>query len=73
MLNYIKCHTKIKKNCRGLYASKKEIINHRGICDNKVAFTKTYLHKVNLSLASFVKGLKEKPLKDLLKHINNCD
>jgi hypothetical protein len=73
MFNYIKYYTKIKENHRGLYTSKKEVIDHHGICDNKVAFTKTYLRGVNLSLASFVKSLKKELLKDLIKHTNNCD
>jgi hypothetical protein len=71
VLNYIKCCTKIKKNRCGLYASEKKIIDHRSICDDRVALTKTCLHRVDLSLASFVKGLKEKPLKNLTEHTDN--
>jgi hypothetical protein len=73
VLNYIKCHIKIKENYCGLYISEEKVINYCSICDNKVAFTKTCLYKVDLSLAFFVKGLKKKPLKDLIKHINNCN
>jgi hypothetical protein len=73
VLNYIKCRTEIKENRRGSYASKKKVIDHRGICDNRVALTKTCLCKVDLSLAFFVKGLKKKPLKDLTEHTNDCD
>ena len=64
VLNYIKCYTKIKENRCSLYVNSKKVINHRGICDNRVAFTKTYLCKVDSSLAFFVKGLKKKPLKN---------
>jgi hypothetical protein len=71
MLNYIKYYTKIKKNRYSLYANKKKIIDYRDICDNKVALIKTCLYKVNLSLAFFVKGLKKKPLKNLIKYTNN--
>jgi hypothetical protein len=71
MLNYIKYYTKIKENRRGLYTSKKKIINYYGICDNKIALIKTCLRKVDLSLAFFVKGFKKKLLKDLTEHINN--
>jgi hypothetical protein len=71
MLNYIKYHTKIKENRRGLYASKEKVIDHRSICDNRVAFTKTRLCKVDLSLAFFVKGLKKEPLKNLIEHTDN--
>jgi hypothetical protein len=71
MLNYIKCRTKIKENRCGLYASKKEVINHRGIYNNRVALIKTCLCKIDLSLAFFVKGLKKKLLKDLIEHTNN--
>jgi hypothetical protein len=40
MLNYIKCHTKIKENRCDLYTNKKKMINHRSICDNRIALTK---------------------------------
>jgi hypothetical protein len=73
VLNYIKCHTKIKENRCGLYVSGEEVINYRGICDNRVAFTKTRLCGVDLSPASFVEGLKEEPLKDLTEHADDCD
>jgi hypothetical protein len=73
VLNYIKCRTKIEENRCGLYISEKKVINYYNICDNRVALTKTCLCKVDLSLAFFVKGLKKEPLKDLIKHINNCD
>jgi hypothetical protein len=73
MLNYIKYCTKIKKNRCGLYTSEEKVIDHRGICDNRVALIKTCLCKVDLSLAFFVKGLKEKPLKDLIEYVNNCN
>jgi hypothetical protein len=71
VLNYIKYYIEIKKNCCGLYASKKEVINHYNICDNRVAFIKTCLSKVDLSLAFFIKSLKKRPLKDFITHINN--
>jgi hypothetical protein len=71
MLNYIKCCTKIKENRCSLYVNKKKVINYRSICDNKVALIKTRLSKVNLSSAFFVKDLKKKSLKNLIKHINN--
>jgi hypothetical protein len=71
MLNYIKCHTKIKKNRCGLYINKKKVINYCNICDNKVALIKTCLYKIDLSLAFFVKGLKKELFKDFIKHINN--
>jgi hypothetical protein len=73
MLNYIKYHTKIKENRCGLYANKEKIINYHSICDNRVTFTKTCLYKVDLSLASFVKSLKKKLFKDLIKYTNNCN
>jgi hypothetical protein len=73
MLNYIKCHTKIKENCCGLYINKEKVINYYNIYNNKVTFIKPCLSKVNLSLVFFVKGFKKKPLKNLIKHINNCD
>jgi hypothetical protein len=73
MLNYIKYHTKIKENRYSLYTNKKKVINYYGIYDNGVAFIKTCLYKVDLSLAFFVKGLKKEPLKNLTKHTNNCD
>jgi hypothetical protein len=73
ILDYIKCRTKIKKNRCDLYAGKEKVIDHRGICNNKVALTKTCLRKVDLSLAFFVKGLKKELLKDLIKHTNNRD
>jgi hypothetical protein len=73
MLNYIKYYTEIKENRCGLYTNKKKVIDYRDICDNKVTLTKTRLCEVDLSLAFFVKGLKEKLLKDLTKHTNNCD
>jgi hypothetical protein len=73
ILNYIKYYTKIKENRCGLYASEKKVIDHSSICDNKVTFIKTCLYKVDLSLAFFVKGFKEKPLKDLIKYTNNRD
>jgi hypothetical protein len=71
MLNYIKYCIKIKENRCGLYASREEVINHRGICDDRVALTKTCLHKVDLNLVFFVKGFKKKPLKDLIEYVNN--
>jgi hypothetical protein len=73
VLNYIKYYIKIKENRYSLYASKEEIIDYCDICDNKVAFTKTCLCRVDSSLAFFVKGLKKELLKDLIKHIDNCD
>jgi hypothetical protein len=73
VLNYIKCCTEIKENRCGLYTSKEKVIDYYSICDNRVAFIKTRLCKVDLSLAFFVKGFKKEPLKDLIKHINNCD
>jgi hypothetical protein len=71
VLNYIKYYTKIEENRRGSHANKKEIIDYCGICDNRVALTKTRLCKVDLSLAFFVKGLKKKPLKNLIEYANN--
>jgi hypothetical protein len=71
VFNYIKYRTKIKKNRCSLYINKKEVINHCGIYDNRVASTKTCLCKVNLSLAFFVKGLKKEPLKNLIKYTDN--
>jgi hypothetical protein len=71
ILNYIKYHTKIKKNRRGSHTNKKKVINYYSICDNKVALVKTCLSRVDLSPAFFIKSLKKKLLKDLIKHINN--
>jgi hypothetical protein len=71
VLDYIKYYIKIKENCCGLYVNKEKVINHSSICNNKVALTKTYLSKIDLSLAFFVKSLKKKSLKDFIKHINN--
>jgi hypothetical protein len=71
VLNYIKYHTKIKENRCSSHANKEKIINHCGIYDNRVAFTKTCLREVDLSLAFFVKGLKKELLKDLTKYTNN--
>jgi hypothetical protein len=73
VLNYIKCRTKIEENRYGLHASEKKVIDYSGIYNNRVASTKTCLSKVDSSLAFFVKGLKEKLLKDLMKYTNNCD
>jgi hypothetical protein len=71
VLNYIKYYIKIKENRYGLYANKEEIINHHSIYNNRVAFIKTRLRKVDLTLAFFVKNLKKKLLKDLIEHTNN--
>jgi hypothetical protein len=71
VLNYIKYRTKIKENRRGLYAGRKKVMDYHSICDNKVALMKTCLHKVDLSLAFFVKGLEKKLLKNLIEHTND--
>jgi hypothetical protein len=73
VLNYIKYYIKIKENRRGSHINKKKVIDYHSIYNNKVALTKTCLHKVDLSLASFVKSLKKKLLKDLTKHTNNSN
>jgi hypothetical protein len=73
VLNYIKCYIKIKENRCGLYAGKEEVIDYRGICDNRVALTKTCLYRVDLSLVFFVKGLKEELLKNLMEYVDDCD
>jgi hypothetical protein len=73
ILNHIKYYTKIKENRRGSHAGEEKVINYRSICDNRVALIKTRLCKVDSSLAFFIKGLKKKLLKNLIKHINNRD